>query len=348
MGVDKMKVAHVLPGLDVGGVEVAVQRSLAELSASYDYRLFYVRRHGGLELGQRHVSFLLWNLLRGSWRPDAVLTSLWWAHPFGWILKCCGIRWFAFFHSAGFSGRLNRFVLSWAWRRADERLADSRATAAAMGQTAAARCRLVPYRFRDASVPGSWSSRCIDIIYTGRNAPVKRLDLLARFVWALASRVPSGRAVFAVAGAAPDTLADLHPPGWCVEVVVDLPNERVRELLREARFFVLLSEHEGMSMSTVEAIDAGCVPIVRPVGEIPSYLGSDYCFIAQDVSPHGLDQLADMVAAHWRDEVVADAIVPKAIRSLERFPGYVESIKAALNEGAFSRNRSDYKRRDES
>ena len=42
---------------------------------------------------------------------------------------------------------------------------------------------------------------------------------------------------------------------------------------RKASFYLQTSRFEGMAMSVVEAMQLGLVPIVTPVGEIPSYCG---------------------------------------------------------------------------
>ena len=118
---DRLRVAHIVPAMLIGGVEVAIARSHPHLNESVDYRVYYVRQRGSLECSQRHVSSLVRSVLTGSWRPDVVVTSLWWAHPFGRLLRRFGATWIAFFHNCGFTGSVQRLILQSAWRKADSR-----------------------------------------------------------------------------------------------------------------------------------------------------------------------------------------------------------------------------------
>lgn len=47
--------------------------------------------------------------------------------------------------------------------------------------------------------------------------------------------------------------------------------DEIPTLAKDAAFYIQCSSHEGMSMSTVEAMQLGLVPVVTPVGEIARY-----------------------------------------------------------------------------
>lgn len=330
-----LRIAHIVPAMTFGGVEVGILRSYSELSRTFDYRVFHVlRKPGALECDQQPVKHLLRDILLGRWRPDVVVTSLSWSHPFGQLCRMLGIPWVAFFHSAGFSNVRDEFSQRWAWRWATYRLADSAATRMAMTKYGHTECQLVPYRFsHEVEVKADWKERAIDLIWVGRNHPDKRLDLFVALWQKVMLLVPKGHAVIVVVGEPPSGLKEMATAsGWQLTVYRSLDNEGVRKLLCQSRFYVLLSDYEGMSMSTVEAVSAGCVPVVRPVGEIPAYVGSDCGFYVNDVTKAGLTAMAARLVQCWHDADRAEIMAEKAQAALERLPGYVSSFTSAMRE----------------
>lgn len=330
-----MRIAHIVPAMTFGGVEIGILRSYAELSQAFDYRVFHVlRQPGSLHCNQRPVLKLLCDILLGSWRPDVVVTSLSWSHPFGHLCRFLGIPWVAFFHSAGFSHMRDEFSQRWAWRWATYRLADSAATRMAMSEYGHHDCQLVPYRFPQiAGAQPVWTGRAIDLIWVGRNHPDKRLDLFVTLWQEVMRMVPQGRVAIVVVGEPPVGLSALAAAGgWHLTIHQSLDNAAVRELLSQARFYVLLSDYEGMSMSTAEAVSAGCIPVVRPVGEIPVYVGPESGFYVDDVTTAGLTATAARLVQCWHDAERARVMTGKAQSALECLPDYVSSFAAAMRE----------------
>ncbi|MES2720037.1 MAG: glycosyltransferase family 4 protein [Pseudomonadota bacterium] len=331
----RLRVAHIVPTMSCGGVEVGISRSYAELCRHFDYRIFHVLPAPGiLDCGQRPVMQLLRDLLLGRWRPDVVVTSLSWSHPIGHLCRCLGIPWVAFFHSAGFSHGRDAFSQRWAWRWANHRLADSAATRLAMSEYGQHDCRLIPYRFMEtADSQGAWAERSIDLIWVGRSHPDKRPDLFVAFWQAVMRLIPRGHAVMVVAGEVPEGLTELAAAGgWQITTYQSLDNRAVRELLGQARFYVLLSDYEGMSMSTIEAVSAGCVPVVRPVGEIPAYVCAESGFHVDDITDAGLADMAARVVTLWQDADHAKIMTDRAQAALESFPDYVSTFMRAMRE----------------
>lgn len=93
---------------------------------------------------------------------------------------------------------------------------------------------------------------------------------------------------------------------------------------RSAAFFLQTSRDEGMSVSVVEAMQAGLVPVVTPVGEIAHYCrdGENALIVTDDAAtadralellddPPAYHRLSEAAAAHWqnrplyRDDVLA-------------------------------------------
>jgi len=122
------KVFHFVPSLNIGGIEVAIEKSLPDLRQKLDISIFYVRRRGSLDVGQMPW----WSALKNVFvaRPDVIITSLWWAHPLGFLFKLVGIRWVCFIHSSQFAHFVDRLVCTASIRVSDEVAADSDQAAA--------------------------------------------------------------------------------------------------------------------------------------------------------------------------------------------------------------------------
>ncbi len=328
---DLPRVAHIVPAMLIGGVEVAIARSHGHLNESIDYRIYYVRKRGSLDCGQRHVSSLVWTCFTGSWRPDVLVTSLWWSHPFGALLKRFGATWIAFFHNCGFTGRVQRAILQSAWRSADGRLVDSEATGAFFRAISDNDYRIVPYIFPHQEEGGDWLSRRYDFVWVGRRVAAKRADLVAAFMRHVADEKPEGSLCLIASGDVPAEFASFDlGPGWAISIRQSLDAGSVRELLADSRFFVLTSDFEGMSMVTIEAIFAGCVPVVRLVGELKNYIGDGYELAIPNGDATGLAVAAERVVERWEDNVFAAAAVKRIKDRIANYSTYEQEFLSAV------------------
>lgn len=333
MSMRRLKVAHIVPSMLIGGVEIAIQRSFSQLQSIFDYRVFWVKRRGTLDVPARQVCVLIGHILTGKWRADVVVTSLWYAHPFGYLLTAVGIPWVAFFHNSGFSHPIDRIVQVWAWKRADQRLVDSKATQTTMVRLSGLNSAfLVPYFF-PISIHDNADNRDIGCIWVGRNVEAKRLDLYVNFV-KLIRRWTDMRCVAVVAGdILPAVEASLNKDGLNIELRRNLSNEDVLKALSASRYFVLTSDYEGMSMTTLEAVQCGCVPVVRPVGEIPTYLDDQSAVFIRDqnnLTPTVMRIVALEIDPRERNRMVsrAQSRTAKAKTYSEEFKLAVESVFA--------------------
>ena len=57
-----------------------------------------------------------------------------------------------------------------------------------------------------------------------------------------------------------------------LEIKYNIRNSEVLNYLKRSKFYIQLSEYEGMSMTTIEAIQNSALPIIRPVGELKNIL----------------------------------------------------------------------------
>lgn len=333
----RISIAHIVPSLVIGGVEVAIAKSFNALNKSFDYRVYYVKAPGSLQLEQKPAWKLLFDLVLRRQKVDVVVTSLWTAHLFGFLAKYMRVRWVVFFHSSGISHRLERFVFSMAWQQSDMRLVDSIECGTAMSNLFGYRqWHAINYLFPIESKQELWRNRKIDVIFVGRVAPVKRLDLVVALVKAYASLQHDFRAVFAISTTVPEcvnNLEKLYPAS--VDILVDVSNMDVQGLLANSRFYVLLSDYEGFSMATAEAVLAGAVPVVRPVGEVGRYVTADSGIRVMDTSEAGLISVASKMSVLMTQTDKADQMALKGREELlQLYEPYVDSFVQRMHEVA--------------
>jgi glycosyltransferase involved in cell wall biosynthesis len=142
--------------------------------------------------------------------------------------------------------------------------------------------------------------------------------------WVLAGRW-DGDAAQALRAAAP---ANLELTGW-------LERDALDDLMRRAAVYVQASRHEGFGLSVVEAMLAGCLPVVTPAGALPEVVGD------AGVIVDGSD--AHAVAAGVRAALARGPEARRAARerALEAFPlARREAGLSAVLESALARRRA--------
>jgi glycosyltransferase involved in cell wall biosynthesis len=110
------------------------------------------------------------------------------------------------------------------------------------------------------------------------------------------------------------------------------PWEDILQHAVESSFYLQTSMYEGMALSVVEAMQAGLVPIVKPVGEISSYTRDGESAIWLGDGPGALEEGATKVvdlisnASKWR------AMRAAAVNVWKDQPLYADDVLAAANE----------------
>lgn len=298
------KVFHFVPAFDVGGVQVAIEKSLPELNQMLDISVFYVKRRGSMKVGQ-----LPWWRSLGNFfvnKPDVVITSLWWAHPLGFLFKLAGIRWVCFIHNSRFAHFVDRFICTVSIWISDEVAADSiQAEAFVRAIKKKAHIHVIPYIFpllQMVEVERIKNS----FIFVGRNAKEKRMDLVVGFFRNLLSNFPFVTCRFVIAGDVPILVSDLMEEyGERVVTELNLSNSEALHRLCASEYFVVLSDFEGYCMTAYEAVQAGCFVIYRDVGAIKSYIFPNQSFEVKDLGD--LHSQFDSVLAQ-RNEFLAVGI----------------------------------------
>jgi L-malate glycosyltransferase len=139
-----------------------------------------------------------------------------------------------------------------------------------------------------------------DLIFVGRLVPIKRVDLLLRALALVRETRPRTSALIVGDGADREGLArlarDLHLDG-----AVTFVGRRsdVERWLHRARIFVLPSDFEGLSLSLMEAMAAGLVPVVSRVGDLGD-------LVEDGVSGYLVDERTPEAFAARIQELLAD------------------------------------------
>ena len=205
----KKKIIHIVPSLQVGGVEIGIQNSFNVLNEYFDYRIIYVVSHGCLKINQCSIAkYLFLLILRKTELPDIVITSLWKAHPLGALLKILGIKWIAFFHNTKAAHIIDGFIQEMSWTHASHRFVDSAETGKFLCKKLKKNFFIIPYIFtRLAS--NNFEKKDIDFIWVGRNSPVKRIDILINFIKLLELKLEKIKIYIIVANGIPKEILDM-------------------------------------------------------------------------------------------------------------------------------------------
>lgn len=128
---------------------------------------------------------------------------------------------------------------------------------------------VVPSGVDAAQFPVGGGVRDVDIVLVARLVPVKRIDRFVETVAGVARAWPTVRAV--VIGTGPERegaerLAQRLGVGDRIAFLGHEPD--VSAWLRRARVFLLTSDTEGVSISLIEAMLSGAVPVVSNVGDL--------------------------------------------------------------------------------
>ncbi len=309
------KVFHFVPSLDIGGVEIAIKKSLADLRQKLDISIFYVRRPGSLDVGQAPWWCALKNIFFD--KPDIVITSLWWAHSFGFLFKLAGVRWICFIHNSRFANTIDRFVCTVSIRFADKVAADSdQAIAFVRSIKKTANVHLIPYIFPLSQCVMKVERIKNTFIYVGRNAKEKRMDLVVNFFKHLLDKFPAVTCRFVIAGDVPLAALNLMKAfGRRVAIESNLSNSEVFNRLFASEYFVVLSDLEGFCMTAYEAVQAGCFIIYRDVGEIKNYVipGQSFKLMNFDNLYNQFDEV--LVKRNKIDLMQVDSIGPKLLNN---------------------------------
>lgn len=219
-------------------------------------------------------------------RPDVLVTSLWRVVALGPLARRLspGTRWVAWVHLSQYTNAADRAVHQWALPRADLVLCDSDASYEAIVRPALARAgAAVPLRIvRPESTPlvadgpgrtAPAADEPLRLVFWGRMARQKRLDLVIELADEIGRHREAGVELL-IAGPddgereALEALAAAVGPRTAVTFSGPLDRDGVAAAASTAHMYVQLSDFEGFAMAAHEALAAGMVCVLTPVGDL--------------------------------------------------------------------------------
>ena len=311
---DQRLVIHLLPYDGIGGVEVAARTVTPGEHDGFVFRkAFIAQKPGGAkETGNLTTRSESENSARAmlsvarqivAARPDVLVLSLWRSCLVGLVVKLLRprTRLVLFLHNNVDAHRLDGIVTRIAAWFAHAIWADSDASARTRLPALRMPVRTISFRTeRFEPLPAPRPQPCF--VWWGRLHPRKRIDRAIAFVGRLQASMPGVR--FRIIGPDGGDEAALRARVAAlgledsVSFVGAADHDTIRRLAEGCPFYLQLSEAEGMSMATVEAMQFGLVPVVTPVGEIGAYVapGESGLFYDERHAEATADAIAGLLA----------------------------------------------------
>lgn len=253
-------------------------------------------------------------------KPDLVVASLWRSVMVMIVCKLLrpSLKTVVFLHNTGTSHSVDRIVNAIGLRLATQVWTDSTATfKARLGPTLQPKGRVVSFLLnrreavdRPAITP--------DFIFWGRLRKQKNVGRAVALFRNIRDKY--GEATFRIIGPdggdegkIADTIRSLELED-AVSMMGPMDHGQITTASQSAAFYLQTSDNEGMSMSVVEAMQSGLIPLVTPVGEIAHYCknGVNAVFIKNDAeaataitalldNPEEARAMASAAADTWRE-----------------------------------------------
>ena len=290
----KKKIVHIIPTFELGGVQTGILYSLEDLNAVYDYKILVIGiidsdwlKNLSLTLQSHIISTGAPGLVSGwiegyrllkQLKPDFIISSLWKSVGLSVSYRLLNRNvWLGgFFHSAYSPHFASTFFMRLMALVQDTSFADSYVTKHFLEKFYKIKnTHVVPYFFTFTRREGhkNFNPAAIKIAYFGRISEAKGVDRSIEFC----SLLKSGAVKFTFDiygdGAVDKYNQKINGLSLQKEVHIKkiLPLNLVMENMQQYDFLLQLSNHEGMALAVVEAMNCGLVPIVTPVGEIKRY-----------------------------------------------------------------------------
>ncbi|MEO7393555.1 MAG: glycosyltransferase family 4 protein [Chitinophagaceae bacterium] len=291
---DKKKIVHIIPTFELGGVQTGILYSLEELNKVYDYKILAIGKVDNEWLKnmpsslQNYIvntgaSTLVSGWLKGyrllkQLKPDFIISSLWKSVGLSATYKLLNkkVYLFGFFHSASSPHFASTFFMKVMSFVQDTSLADSYVTKQFLEKFYKIKnTTIIPYIFTFTKNKGykNFDPLSVKLSYFGRISQRKGVDRSIEFCSLL--KEEGINFIFDIYGEGPieEYAEKIKKYGLenVVKIKTKLPLHHVIENMQGYDFLLQLSNHEGMALSVVEAMNSGLVPIVTPVGEIKRY-----------------------------------------------------------------------------
>lgn len=339
MSGNKISVAHILPGMNYGGVEVAVSRSFKDLNKEFNYKIYYVKGRGAIDVRQSSIFNLFKMIIKKSNYPDILLTSLWWGHIVGIFLypltSLLNIKWVCFIHSTGYSSIFDKVATKLALILCDNHIFDSDSSRAYFSLYENYNNFVVPYIFINHEESKSFNhSPEFSFTWVGRNSKEKRLDLLAKFINSVIDQDIPFLINICIAGDNYSCLDDLAIKYKnSVLIQYNVPPHEIASIYKNSKIALCFSDYEGFSASTAEAALHGNLICARRVGELPNYLCNKSTIWLDDISDKSWETTTLKIKDYLRDESKLLKLrleSQKHTRKILSNKNYISSLSTAL------------------
>ena len=324
----QFKIIHIIPKMNFGGVEIAIQKSYKDLNKIFDYKIVTVKKKGSIDLNQESVISFLLKILFKKIKPDLIITSLWWSHPFGLLLKIFGYKWYAFYHSSASTHYLNKKITNLSAKSCDLCLVDSSETKEFILKKTSKPIKIIPFIFDNYEQLNNTKNRNIDFIFVGRNIKEKRLDILLRFIKKINKLNSNLNFTLIINGQSSNETIEIEKLSY--NILNNLSNNEVINYLLKSKFYLHFSDREGMSMSTIEAIQCGCIPVIRLSGELKNYLDNESAIIMDSDNDVCMDKAISMINKIYNDNDNLNKMRSKAFKGIENFEKYTNTFKKII------------------
>lgn len=352
------RLIHLIPYDGIGGVEIAA--ATAEGARRDDFvmeRMFIFEdvqdRSGRLGTFDPLTLWTAAGRLKKA-QPTLVILSLWRSVLVGGLARLRGCRapMVLFLHNARDAHGVDRFVTRIAARWVSAIWADSTTTLEQRLPRLDGRpTRVISYTLdRPDPVRAKWPDPTPDLIFWGRiTAQKDPIRMLTLFEHVHAARPDATLTIIGPDGGLETALrAEIARRGLnkAVTLTGPLPRDTIRTLAAQASFYLQTSRYEGMALSVIEAMQAGLVPVVTPVGEIARYTterqNALWVTLSNDTLGGPTDKniaarIIELIDApeDWRKLRLA------ATRALFERPLYAEDVMAAAIETTGTSDPSD-------
>lgn len=276
----KIKVLYIIPLVKVGGAEVVFE-SLNKLENN-NIEIIKI----DLNIFQNSIyyyvkSFLTIFKLFINHKFDFVISSLWKSHFILFLTAFFfNVKLVPFIHSSKFFNRFDSFFSKWILRKSFAVIVDSQIVFESIRNFVFHdRVFVVSMRTSKPSERKVYRGFNFNLrfIFLGRVSATKRIDKSLTFIEQLQVKLPNYKISLDIFGPLEDDYVatclkkSIEKSNVIVNFLGCLDNKLVCDSLIRYDFYLQFSDIEGMSMSVMDAMSVGLIPIVTNVGEIGNY-----------------------------------------------------------------------------
>lgn len=350
----KKRIVHIVPTFLQGGVQTGILYSLAALNKIYDYKVLVLTEIDAewiKNLSEEERKQIITTGAAGmvsSWikgykilrelNPDFIISSMWKSSglsiPYKIFDKKAGLA--GFFHTSYSPHMPYRISMKLLTYFQDLCLADSNVTkdyATSVYKTT--NTHVIPYLFpfEQKTRPREFDPKKISLSYFGILSPVKRVDRALEFCKICKAHGLNFIFDMYAHGAVDEYNQKIREMGLAENVFIKmtLPLNQVIDRMQQYDFLLQLSDHEGMALSVVEAMNCGVVPIVTPVGEIANYSvdGMNALWLNKPFDQN-LEKLFEKFMIIVNDRSAYNKLSSSATVSFDDYRKYSESLLEVL------------------